>query len=205
MKGIPFNFDRFRKYTPGGDIGLACGVLLLLSILILPMPTLLLDLGLAFSFMTAVLILMVSMFLTRPLDFSSFPTLLLLTTILRLSLNVATARLILSHGSEGPYAAGRVVAAFGGFLMGGDVAIGAVVFIMLLIVNFIVITKGLQPYRGGFGSILPGCDAGKTDGDRRRRLVRSHRRNRRSAQARGSRGRKRVLRGHGRRRQIRAR
>jgi flagellar biosynthesis protein FlhA len=142
MKGIPFNLGRFRKYTPGGDVGLACGVLLLLSILILPMPTMLLDLGLAFSFMTSVLILMVSMFLTRPLDFSSFPTLLLLTTILRLSLNVATARLILSHGSEGPYAAGRVVAAFGGFLMGGDVAIGVVVFIMLLIVNFIVITKG---------------------------------------------------------------
>jgi flagellar biosynthesis protein FlhA len=121
-------------------------VLMLLSILILPMPTMLLDLGLAFSFMTAVLILMVSMFLQRPLDFSSFPTLLLLTTILRLSLNVATARLILSHGSEGPYAAGRVVAAFGGFLMGGDVAIGVVVFTMLLIVNFIVITKGSSPH-----------------------------------------------------------
>jgi flagellar biosynthesis protein FlhA len=142
MKGIPFSFDRLRTFTPGGDVGLACGVLMLLSTLILPMPTMLLDLGLAFSFMTAVLILMVSMFLQRPLDFSSFPTLLLLTTILRLSLNVATARLILSHGSEGPYAAGRVVAAFGGFLMGGDVAIGVVVFTMLLIVNFIVITKG---------------------------------------------------------------
>src|ERR1700759_2669208 len=141
MKGIPFNFDRFRKYTPGGDVGLACGVLLLLSILILPMPTLLLDLGLAFSFMTAVLILMVAMFLTRPLDFSSFPTLLLLTTILRLSLNVATARLILSHGSEGPYAAGRVVAAFGGFLMGGDVAIGSGGVTMVRIVRLIVITK----------------------------------------------------------------
>jgi flagellar biosynthesis protein FlhA len=132
----------FRKRSPGGDVGLACGVLLLLSILILPMPTPLLDLGLAFSFMTAVLILVVSLFLQKPLDFSSFPTLLLLTTLLRLSLNVATARLILSHGSEGPYAAGHVVAAFGGFLMGGDVAIGVVVFIMLLIVNFIVITKG---------------------------------------------------------------
>src|ERR1700728_4807054 len=92
----------FRKRSPGGDVGLACGVLLLLSILILPMPTPLLDLGLAFSFMTAVLILVVSLFLQKPLDFSSFPTLLLLTTLLRLSLNVATARLILSHGSEGP-------------------------------------------------------------------------------------------------------
>ncbi|WP_428487338.1 flagellar biosynthesis protein FlhA [Rhodopila sp.] len=142
MNSSATRLEWLRKLAPGGDVGLACGVLALLSILILPMPTLLLDLGLAFSFMTAVLILMVSMFLQRPLDFSSFPTLLLLTTILRLSLNVATARLILSHGSEGPYAAGRVVAAFGGFLMGGDVAIGVVVFIMLLIVNFIVITKG---------------------------------------------------------------
>jgi flagellar biosynthesis protein FlhA len=142
MESNAARIEWLRKLAPGGDVGLACGVLLLLSILILPMPTMLLDLGLAFSFMTAVLILMVSMFLQRPLDFSSFPTLLLLTTLLRLSLNVATARLILSHGSEGPYAAGRVVAAFGGFLMGGDVAIGVVVFIMLLIVNFIVITKG---------------------------------------------------------------
>src|SRR3954447_12156464 len=132
--------DWFRRQAPGGDVGLACGVLLLLSILILPMPPLLLDLCLALSFTMAVLTLMVSLFLQRPLDFSSFPTLLLLTT--RLPLNVATARLILSHGSEGRYAAGHVVAAFGGFLMGGDVAIGAVVFIMLLIVNFIVITKG---------------------------------------------------------------
>src|SRR3954447_18427437 len=134
--------DWFRRQAPGGDVGLACGVLLLLSILILPMPPLLLDLCLALSFTLAVLTLMVSLFLQRPLDFSSFPTLLLLTTLLRLSLNVATARLILSHGSEGRYAAGHAVAAFGGFLMGGDVAIGGVVFIMLLIVNFIVITKG---------------------------------------------------------------
>ena len=84
----------------------------------------------------------VSLSLERPLDFSSLPTLLLLTTILRLSLNVATARLILSHGNEGPYAAGQVVAAFGSFLMGGDVVVGAIVFAMLLLVNFIVITKG---------------------------------------------------------------
>src|ERR1700742_3199561 len=107
MEGILSRFGWVRKYAPGGDVGLACGVLLLLSILMLPMPTMLLDLGLAFSFMTAILILMVAMFLQRPLDFSSFPTLLLLTTLLRLSLNVATARLILSHGSEGPYAAGK--------------------------------------------------------------------------------------------------
>ena len=113
-----------------------------LSILILPIPTFLLDMALALSFIASILILLVSLSLERPLDFSSLPTLLLLTTILRLSLNVATARLILSHGNEGPYAAGQVVAAFGTFLMGGDVVVGAIIFAMLLMVNFIVITKG---------------------------------------------------------------
>ena len=85
---------------------------------------------------------MVALFLNRPLEFSAFPTLLLLTTLLRLSLNVAVTRLILSHGNEGPLAAGHVVAAFGGFLMGGDVVIGLIVFAILLVVNFMVITKG---------------------------------------------------------------
>jgi flagellar biosynthesis protein FlhA len=85
---------------------------------------------------------MVALFLERPLDFTSFPQLLLLTTLLRLSLNVATTRLILSHGNEGPLAAGHVVAAFGGFLMGGDVVIGLILFAILLVVNFMVITKG---------------------------------------------------------------
>ena len=114
----------------------------LLSVLILPLPTLLLDLGLALSITAAVLVLMVALFLNRPLDFSTFPTLLLLTTLLRLSLNVAVTRLILSHGNEGPLAAGHVVAAFGGFLMGGDVVIGLIIFSILLVVNFMVITKG---------------------------------------------------------------
>jgi flagellar biosynthesis protein FlhA len=131
-----------RRILPGGDVGLALCVLFQLSILILPIPTFVLDMALALSFIASILILLVSLGLERPLDFSSLPTLLLLTTILRLSLNVATARLILSHGSEGPYAAGQVVAAFGTFLMGGDVVVGAIVFTMLLLVNFIVITKG---------------------------------------------------------------
>ncbi|MGH7156195.1 MAG: flagellar biosynthesis protein FlhA, partial [Acetobacteraceae bacterium] len=99
-------------------------------------------LGLAISITAAVLVLMVALFLSRPLDFSSFPTLLLLTTLLRLSLNVAVTRRILSHGNEGPLAAGHVVAAFGGFLMGGDVVIGLILFSILLVVNFMVITKG---------------------------------------------------------------
>jgi len=133
---------RLRIYLPGTDVGLALGVIALLSVLILPLPTLLLDLGLALSVTASVLVLMVALFLQRPLDFTSFPTLLLLTTLLRLSLNVATTRLILSHGNEGPGAAGNVVAAFGGFLMGGDVVIGVILFAILLVVNFMVITKG---------------------------------------------------------------
>jgi flagellar biosynthesis protein FlhA len=132
----------YRRMIPGGDIGLALCVLFQLSILIMPIPTFLLDMALALSFIASILILLISLSLQRPLDFSSLPTLLLLTTILRLSLNVATARLILSHGNEGPYAAGQVVAAFGSFLMGGDVVVGAIIFAMLLMVNFVVITKG---------------------------------------------------------------
>ena len=133
---------RLRQFSPGSDIGLALGVVALLSVLVLPLPTMLLDLGLALSITSAVLVLMVALFLNRPLDFSSFPTLLLLSTLLRLSLNVAVTRMILSHGNEGPLAAGHVVAAFGGFLMGGDVVIGLIIFSILLVVNFMVITKG---------------------------------------------------------------
>jgi flagellar biosynthesis protein FlhA len=131
-----------KRYGPGTDIGLALAVFCLLSLLVLPLPTMLLDLGLSLSITVSVLVLMVALFLERPLDFTSFPQLLLLTTLLRLSLNVATTRLILSHGNEGPLAAGHVVAAFGGFLMGGDVVIGVILFAILLVVNFMVITKG---------------------------------------------------------------
>ncbi len=133
---------RLRGFSPGTDVGLALGVIALLSVLVLPLPTLILDFGLALSITLSVLVLMVAMFLQRPLDFTSFPTLLLLTTLLRLSLNVATTRLILAHGNEGHLAAGHVVAAFGGFLMGGDVVIGVILFAILLVVNFMVITKG---------------------------------------------------------------
>jgi flagellar biosynthesis protein FlhA len=131
-----------RRYMPGSDVGLALAVFCLLSLLILPLPTMLLDLGLSLSITASVLVLMVALFLEKPLDFTSFPQLLLLTTLLRLSLNVATTRLILSRGNEGPLAAGHVVAAFGGFLMGGDVVIGLILFAILLVVNFMVITKG---------------------------------------------------------------
>jgi flagellar biosynthesis protein FlhA len=139
---LPGLTSSLRKYAPGSDVGLALGVVALLSVLVIPLPTVLLDMGLAISIVASVLVLMVALFLNRPLDFTSFPQLLLLTTLLRLSLNVATTRLILQHGNEGNLAAGHVVAAFGGFLMGGDVVIGLILFCILLVVNFMVITKG---------------------------------------------------------------
>ena len=142
MNGVFEWLAPVRKVVPGGDVTLALCVLAQLSILILPVPVFLVDIALTFSFVSAILILLVALSIVRPLDFSSLPTLLLLTTILRLSLNVATARLILSHGSDGPYAAGQVIAAFGTFLMGGDLVVGVIVFTMLLVVNFVVITKG---------------------------------------------------------------
>ncbi len=139
---LPVLFDRLQRYVPAKDVGLAVGVVVLLSVLVLPLPRVMLDVGLALSITASVLVLMVAMFLSKPLEFTSFPTLLLLTTLLRLSLNVATTRLILQHGSEGMLAAGHVVAAFGGLLMGGDVLIGVILFAILLVINFMVITKG---------------------------------------------------------------
>ncbi len=124
------------------DIALALGVVSILIILILPMPGWLLDGMLALSFTFAVLVLMTCLFIDRPLDFSSFPTVLLIATMLRLSLNLASTRLILSKGHEGTDAAGHVIQAFGNFVMSGNFVIGIIVFAILVIVNFIVITKG---------------------------------------------------------------
>jgi flagellar biosynthesis protein FlhA len=131
-----------RTLRIGTDVGLALGVVFILSMLILPLPPFLLDVGLSLSFTSGVLVLMVALFVVKPLDFTSFPTILLLTTLLRLALDVAATREILAHGNEGSLAAGHVIAAFGGFLMGGDIVIGLIVFAILLVVNFIVITKG---------------------------------------------------------------
>ncbi|HUH84369.1 MAG TPA: flagellar biosynthesis protein FlhA [Stellaceae bacterium] len=125
-----------------GEIVLALAVVSILVVLILPMPTWLLDMSLALSITFSVLILMVSLFIQRPLEFSSFPTVLLIATMMRLALNLATTRLILSHGHEGTAAAGHVIQAFGNFVMGGNFVIGVIVFTILVVVNFVVITKG---------------------------------------------------------------
>ena len=125
-----------------GDILLALSVITLLVVLVLPMPTWALDAALAISITFSVLILITALFIQKPLDFNTFPTVLLLATMLRLALNMASTRLILSDGHQGPSAAGQVIEAFGNFVMGGNFVIGIIVFTILVIVNFIVITKG---------------------------------------------------------------
>jgi flagellar biosynthesis protein FlhA len=125
-----------------GDLALAFGILTILVVLILPLPSIVLDLFLAISITLSILILMTSLFIQAPLEFSSFPTILLISTMLRLSLNLASTRLILSRGHEGTDAAGHVIEAFGNFVMGGNFVIGIIVFAILVIVNFVVITKG---------------------------------------------------------------
>jgi len=136
------SFDEIKKILKRGDLTLAFGVLTILVVLILPLPAMVLDLFLAISITLSVLILMTALFIQAPLEFSAFPTVLLISTMLRLSLNMASTRLILSHGHEGSAAAGHVIEAFGNFVMSGNFVIGIIVFTILVIVNFVVITKG---------------------------------------------------------------
>ncbi|MFN3546962.1 MAG: flagellar biosynthesis protein FlhA [Mesorhizobium sp.] len=124
------------------DIYFAMGIVTILSVLFLPIPSFMIDMGLAVSIALSVLILMVALWIPRPLDFSSFPTILLLATMLRLALNIATTRVILAHGNEGTHAAGYVIGGFSNLVMSGDFVIGLIVFLILIVVNFIVITKG---------------------------------------------------------------
>ncbi|PPR73399.1 MAG: Flagellar biosynthesis protein FlhA [Alphaproteobacteria bacterium MarineAlpha3_Bin4] len=134
--------ESFGSLKNRGDIVLALCVVAILVVLILPMPKSLLDISLAFSITFSVLILMTALFVERPLQFNTFPTVLLLATMVRLSLNLASTRLILADGHTGTDAAGQVIEAFGGFVMGNNFVIGIIVFAILVIVNFIVITKG---------------------------------------------------------------
>jgi flagellar biosynthesis protein FlhA len=137
-----YGLNRLLALVRRGEILLAIGMMAVLTVLILPMPAWLLDISLALSITVSILILMVVLLIERPLDFSTFPTVLLIVTMLRLSLNLASTRLILTHGHEGTGAAGHVIQAFGGFIMGGNYVIGLIVFAILVLVNFVVITKG---------------------------------------------------------------
>ncbi|MGH1466634.1 MAG: flagellar biosynthesis protein FlhA [Cognatishimia sp.] len=132
----------FSQLLANRDIAFALGVVMILGMLFVPLPPILLDLGLALSLSLSVLILMVALWIPRALDFNSFPTLLLVVTMLRLALNVSSTRLILSEGHNGTAAAGKVIEGFSRFIVGGDFVIGIVIFSILVIINFIVITKG---------------------------------------------------------------
>jgi flagellar biosynthesis protein FlhA len=141
-----FSGPALRQFALGAlkrrDIFFAVSIIFILVFLILPMPPLMLDMMLTVSITCSVIVLMTVLFVEKPLHLSSFPTILLIVTMLRLALNIASTRLILSHGHEGPAAAGHVIEAFAGFVMGGSVIIGAIIFGILTIVNFVVITKG---------------------------------------------------------------
>lgn len=133
---------RFEKYTKNVDLVMAVALIGILGVMLVPLPAFLLDLALTLSLTSSLLILLVSLYTNKALDFSVFPSLLLITTLFRLSLNVATTRLVLSEGHTGEEAAGSVIHAFGSFVVGDNYVIGFVVFVILVIINFVVITKG---------------------------------------------------------------
>ena len=133
---------RFSELTRSSSMMMALGVIGILMVMMIPLPTLLLDILLSFSITVSIIILLMSMYVLKPLDFSIFPSILLVVTLLRLSLNVASTRLILLHGNEGATAAGHVIHAFGTFVVGGNYVVGLIVFTVLVLINFIVITKG---------------------------------------------------------------
>ncbi|HWF64693.1 MAG TPA: flagellar biosynthesis protein FlhA [Rhizomicrobium sp.] len=140
--GLEFSPRKIGEFIRKSDLGLAIGIMAILVVLILPLPTWLLDIALAFSLSFSILILMTAVFIRKPLEFSSFPAILLITTMMRLALNLASTRLILSRGNEGTAASGYVIQAFGKLIMQGNFVIGLIVFAILIIVNFVVITKG---------------------------------------------------------------
>ena len=140
-----FSLD-FIKAGLGGEkaktLGAPIFIIMILVMMILPVPPFALDLFFTFNIALSLMVLVASLYTTRPLDFAAFPTILLVTTLLRLSLNVASTRVVLMNGHEGPDAAGKVIEAFGHFLVGGNLAVGIVVFVILMLINFVVITKG---------------------------------------------------------------
>ncbi len=133
--------NKIQSYNVS-EVIVAIAVVVILTVMIIPLPKTVLDFFLATNITFSVIILLISMYINNPLEFSIFPTLLLVTTLFRLSLNIASTRLILLNGHEGPMAAGRVIMSFGKFVVAGNYVIGFIIFLILVIVNFVVITKG---------------------------------------------------------------
>ena len=129
-------------YTNSSDFMMVVGVMTILVVMVIPLPPFILDFLLALNITLSIIVILMVMYTIRPLDFSIFPSLLLVATLFRLSLNVASTRLILLHGNEGALAAGKVIKSFGSFVVGGNYVVGLIVFIILVVINFVVITKG---------------------------------------------------------------
>ena len=136
--------NSLKRYLTTPGLGAAALLMTLLGMMVIPMPPVLLDLLFSFNIALSITILLAVVYVRRPLEFSVFPTILLVVTLLRLSLNVASTRVVLLHGHEGSGAAGRVIEAFGEFVIGGNYAVGLVVFAILTIINFVVVTKGAE-------------------------------------------------------------
>ena len=150
------------------ELGVGIAMLGIVAMLIVPLPAVALDGMLAVSIAVSAIVFLTALYSERPTDFSIFPTLLLASTLLRLSLNIASTRLILRDGQTGPDAAGSIIQAFSEFVVGGDAAVGVVVFLALVVINFVVITKGSGPNCRSVGSLQPRCDARQADEHRRR-------------------------------------
>src|SRR3954471_7671287 len=138
------NLPAWLRNMKGGGNAMAAPIIIimLLGMMVLPLPAFVLDIFFSFNIALAVIVLLTSLYTIKPLDFMAFPTILLVSTMLRLSLNVASTRVVLTEGHTGADAAGKVIEAFGHFLIGGNYTVGIVVFIILTIINFTVVTKG---------------------------------------------------------------
>ena len=138
----PVSVVRTARLLMQGNIGVPLLLLTMLGMMILPVPAFLLDVLFSFNIALAIVVLLVAVYAMRPLDFAVFPTVLLVATLLRLALNVASTRVVLLEGHNGGAAAGKVIEAFGEVVIGGNYAVGLVVFLILMIINFVVVTKG---------------------------------------------------------------
>jgi flagellar biosynthesis protein FlhA len=136
------NLNQIPLLTKNSDIFLAAAVVGILVFMVIPLPPMLLDILLSLNITFSLIIVLVATYILKPLELSSFPSIILLATLFRLSLNIASTRIILLHGNEGTMAAGKVIKAFGSFVVGGNYVVGAIVFLILVIINFVVITKG---------------------------------------------------------------
>lgn len=136
-------FEKLKVFSQNSELALAIGLIVILGVMVVPLPPMALDLFLAFSIAVSIGILLMAVYARKPLDFSTFPSILLITTLLRLALNVASTRNILLNGpSDGTAAAGEIIKSFGEFVVGGNYAVGIIIFMILVVINFIVITKG---------------------------------------------------------------